>query len=167
MINAISDSSPIGAPTGATPSPIGDNAGTFDAALIAAQKAEERKRQHATELDDIKSKGFSAWVRDKQLEELKEKLRRQVMADMGLNEDSLSRLSAAMREILEQKIQEEVEKRMQEEMAKDQDKEQEKGVTGVAAKTAAAHQPGKNDQQDGKSCPVIPALAWPGGASLF
>lgn len=164
MINAVSNQSLSGVSAGSGSTQQDDDAlaMTFDAALIAARKAESRKQQHATELDSIKSKGFTAWVRDTQIAELKEKLRRQVMADMGLDENQLTRLSAAMRQILEQKIQEEVEKRMQEEMAKNQ-------VEGAAenTKTAALQQPGKNDQQDGKSCPVIPALAWPGGASLF
>lgn len=164
MINAISTQSLAGISAGAeTTPPGGGNTGAFDAALSAAQKAEERKQQHATELESIKSKGFTAWARDSQIEALKEKLRRQVMAEMGLDEDSLPRLSAAMRQILEQKIQEEVDKRLQEEMAKDEDN----GAGGDAKKVAAAQQTGKNDQQDGKSCPVIPALAWPGAASLF
>lgn len=164
MINAISNQSLAGVSAGTGSNQQGDDtvAGAFDAALIAARKAEERKQQHATELDAIKSKGFTAWVRDTQIEELKKKLRSQVMADMGLDEDQLTRLSAVMRQILEQKIQEEVEKRMQEEMAKDQ-----ANGTAEGAKTAAIQQPGKNDPQDGKSCPVIPALSWPGGASLF
>lgn len=135
-------------------------AGPFDAALAAARKAEERRKEHDSELDSIKSKGFSTWVRDQQIEELKKKLRQQVMADMGMDEQSLSQLSATMREILEQKIQEEVEKRMQEEMAKNDDS------PGAQPKTAAAQPAGKNDQQ-GKTCPVIPSLAWPGGPSLF
>lgn len=163
MIDAISTQSLAGAAGGTAPEP-GKATGAFDAALIAAQKAEERKQQHATEMDAIKSKGFTTWARDSQMEALKEKLRRQVMAEMGLDEDSLPRLSNAMREILEQKIQEEVDKRMQEEMAKSQDK----GSDGAAGKTAAvSQQAGKNDQDTGKTCPLIPALAWPGGASLF
>lgn len=133
-------------------------AGGFGAALEAARKAEERRQQHATEMDSIKSKGFSAWVRDSQQEALKEKLRKMVMAEMGVDEDSLSRLSAVMREILEKKIQEEVDRRMQEAAAEQQE---------PGAKTASVTQPqGKNDQ-DGKTCPVIPALSWPGAASLF
>lgn len=163
MIDALSTTSLAGPPAGVGTSPRDSQPGAFDAALAAARKAEERQRQHATEMDSIKSKGFTAWVRDEQIEALKEKLRRQVMADMGLEEDQLAQLSSAMRDILEQKIREEVEKRMEEEMAKDQ-----KDPDGrEAAKTASAQQPGKNDQQDGKTFPVIPALSWPGGPSLF
>lgn len=139
--------------------------GGFNAALDAARKAENARQARASELDSIKSKGFSAWVRDTQIESLKEKLRKQVMADMGLTEDDMSRLSKAMQEILEKKIQEEVDKRMEQETAKMQD-EQNGNKTAKVASATQERQPGKNDQ-DGKSCPVIPALSWPGGASLF
>ncbi|HLO77562.1 MAG TPA: hypothetical protein VK196_13985, partial [Magnetospirillum sp.] len=138
------------------------------AAEKAAQQAEQRKKEHAAEVDAIKSGGFTAWVRDTQIETLKEKLRKQVMADMGIDENSLSHLSSVMRNILEQKIQEEIERRMQEESAKN-DNGKAKGIDQAStkdqpppdqAKIAAAQQTGKNDQ-DGKTCPVIPALVWP------
>lgn len=142
--------------------------GGFDAALEAARKADSARKARTSEVDAIKSKGFSAWVRDTQIEKLKEKLRQQVMAEMGLNDDDLSKLSKVMQEILEKKIQEEVDKRLEQENAKMQD-EQNGGKTakGVAAQhNQQGQQAGKNDQ-DGKSCPVIPALSWPGAASLF
>src|SRR5512145_384349 len=135
--------------------------GGFNAALDAERKAEAAKQARASELDAIKTKGFSTWVRDTQIEKLKEELRKKVMAEMGVDDDSLSKLSSVMREILEKKIQEEVDKRLQEETAKQQD---DKDHTT----TASAQQPqqaGKNNQ-DGKTCPVIPALSWPGAASL-
>ncbi|HTH15211.1 MAG TPA: hypothetical protein VL974_01050 [Magnetospirillum sp.] len=149
MIDALSTITP------ATPKTTGMNT----AALDAARKADERQQQQAAELDAIRSKGFSAWVRDTQVEALKEKLRKQVMAEMGVDADQLNRMTAAMRQILEQKIEQEVEKRVQEEEAKRQDKDQK-----VAH---AAKQPQAKNDQDGKTCPVIPALAWPGAASLF
>lgn len=152
--------------------PITQDSGTggFSAALDAARKAEQRAQQHATELDSIKSKGFSAWVRDTQQEALKEKLRKMVMADMGLDEDSLSRLSGVMREILEKKINEEIEQRMQEMAATDDQDKQKNPVTAAAAtepSNAASAQPVGKKDQDGKTVPVIPALSWPGAASLF
>lgn len=164
MIDAISkqsQSAATGAGTAATGGALGEFGAALSAAQQAAQKAEAQQQQRASELDAIKSKGFSAWVRDTQIEALKEKLRKQVMADMGVDDDSLSRLSAVMREILEKKIQEEVERRMQEESAKNGD-----GTDQDKTKVAATQQMGKKDQ-DGKTCPVIPALSWPGAASLF
>lgn len=159
-----SASSPLTGPTnGSTGSPTNNTA--FNAALQAAQKAEERRQSHASDVDSIKTKGFSAWARDTQIEALKEKLRKQVMADMGVDENSLSRLSSVVREVLEKKIQEEVERRMQEAAAKgDTDKDDKKTV--AQSSVAASAQLGKKDQ-DGKTCPVIPALSWPGAASLF
>lgn len=144
-------------------SPINNTA--FDAALQAAQKEEARRQAHASDMDAIKTKGFSAWARDTQIEALKEKLRKQVMADMGIDDQSLSRLSAVMREVLEKKIQEEVERRMQEAAAETEQSEDGKTATSQSSVTASA-QVGKKDQ-DGKTCPVIPALSWPGAASLF
>jgi membrane peptidoglycan carboxypeptidase len=161
MIDSLtSTASPL---TSATASPASSTKNTaFDAALQATQKAEQRRQNHADEA--IKTGGFTNWVRDTQIEALKEKLRKQVMADMGVDEDSLSRLSAVMREVLEKKIQEEVERRMQEAAAETDKSEAQKG--GVDDKTATVAQVGKKDQ-DGKTCPVIPALSWPGAASLF
>jgi hypothetical protein len=81
------------------------------------------------------------------------------MAEMGVDEQSLSSLSSVMREILEKKIEEEVQKQMEEMSAQDQTQK-----TDLAAQQAA--EPGKNDQ-GGKKSLVIPALSWPGAASLF
>lgn len=137
--------------------------GGFDAALKAAQKADAEKKARASELESIKTKGFSNWVRDTQIEKLKEELRKKVMAEMGVDEHDLSKLSSVMREILEKKIQEEVDKRMEEETAKQQEQNGGK-ITSLTQQ--AQQQTGKNDR-DGKDCPVIPALSWPGGASVF
>lgn len=133
--------------------------GEFSAALEAERKAEQARQARADELAHIRSKGFSAWVRDTQIEALKEKLRKQVMADMGLDEDTLAKLSPVMQQILEQKIQEEVDRRMQEEIAK---AEEARNTTLMAS----AQQTGNNDR-DGKNYPVISAVSWPSGASLF
>lgn len=141
--------------------PASSSSGGFDAALAAARKDEARKQALQGDLDAIRDKGFSAWARDTQIEALKEKLRKQVMAEMGVDEQSLSGLSSVMQDILRKKIEEEVDKRMQEETAKEDGTATRAGPT----QTAAA-QPGK-DGQGGKDCPVIPALSWPGAASLF
>ena len=165
MINSVNQSAAaaLGGTSGGT-TPAVSTGGGFDAALKAAQKAEADRKAHASELESIKTKGFSNWVRDTQMEKLKEELRKRVMAEMGVSEDDLSKLSSVMREILEKKIQEEVDKRMQEETAKQQD-EQNGGKTASLTKQAE-QQTGKNDR-NGKDCPVIPALSWPGGASVF
>lgn len=136
--------------------------GGFSAALQAAQKADERKQHQMDEMEEIKTKGFTAWVRDTQIEALKEKLRQMVMDDMGVDENSLSQLTAAMREILEKKIQEEVDRRMQEAVAEGSPDTRHHAQTAATAAT----QTGKKDQ-DGKTCSVIPALSWPGAASLL
>lgn len=138
--------------------------GAFDAALAAAQKRDAAEQARTSELASIREKGFSAWVRDTQMEKLKEKLREQVMSEMGVDEDSMAQLSPVMQQILEQKIQEEVDKRLQEEQAKQQQQQDGKNQSALAA--AQNSQAGKNDQS-GKDCPVIPALAWPGAASLL
>lgn len=166
MINSINQSAAaaLGDTGGGTSASAVSTGGGFDAALKAAQKTEADKKARASELESIKTKGFSNWVRDTQIEKLKEELRKKVMAEMGVNENDLSKLSSVMREILEKKIQEEVDKRMQEETAKQQD-EQNGGKTASLTKQAE-QQTGKNDR-NGKDCPVIPALSWPGGASVF
>ncbi|MGE5548024.1 MAG: hypothetical protein ACM33T_14055 [Solirubrobacterales bacterium] len=136
----------------------GDGQGTgqsFDAALKAAQKAAQAKDERENELKSIREKGFTNWVRDARIEKLKEELRRTVMAEMGVTAESMNRLDDAARKALEQKIEEEVEKRLAE--------LQEREAKGPHARQ---NQPGKNDQ-GGISCPVIPALAWPGGASIL
>ncbi|HSV29122.1 MAG TPA: hypothetical protein VLL76_06170 [Candidatus Omnitrophota bacterium] len=134
-------------------------ANPFDAALKAAQKAAASEEAHKKEIEAIKQHGFTDWVRDTQIEKLKEELRKKVLAAMGLDEDQLGRMSAAVQQVLEQKIQEEVERQLEEIAAQEQGKGQ--SVVANAAKPV-----GNNDPQ-GKKCPVIPGLAWPGGASVL
>lgn len=152
---------PIGTPSAALPAPAptpsstsGEGGDGFDAALKAAREAAARAEARDNEREAIVEKGFSAWVRDTKMEQLKEKLRRLVMAEMGVDAESLSRLDATMRQILEQKIEAEVQRRMAE-----------ASQEGDGAK--GADQPGKKDRVAGNSCPLVPTLAWPGGASLF
>lgn len=164
MINSINQSAAAAALTADPGTTAASTGSGFDAALAAARKAEADKQARASELESIKTKGFSNWVRDTQMEKLKEELRKKIMAEMGVNDDDLSKLSSVMREILEKKIQEEVDKRMEEETAKQQEGQNGEKVASLSRQ--AEQQTGKNDR-DGKDCPVIPALSWPGGASLF
>lgn len=146
--------SPLGTSTG--------GAGGFDAALQAAQKAQARQQAHESDMDAIKEKGFTAWVRDTRIEKLKEELRKKIMAEMGLDEDSLAKMEPVIQQILEQKIQEEVEKQLQQALKE----EENQGAPGQSVVQQAAAQAGKNDRR-GISCPVIPALMEAGGTSIF
>ena len=159
MINAIDLASP-GAPSAGATKLEEPGAGGFDAALKAAQQAAAREEQRAKEMASIRDKGFTDWVRDTQIEKLKEELRKKVLEAMGLTEDQLAAMAPAIQKILEQKIQEEVERQLQETIAKEQ------GVKAESTVATAAQPAGKIDPQ-GKKCPLIPGLAWPGGASLF
>lgn len=162
MIDAITSKTLTGASTGTTSGTSGDDSPSFDAALKAAQKAEASRQAFESDMDAIKSKGFTTWVRDTQIEQLKQKLREQVMSEMGVDEDSMSKLSSTMQEILQKKIEEEVDRRMQEQQAKDG----QTNGSGTTTTTASTQQTGKKDQ-GGISCPLIPALSWPGGPSVF
>lgn len=145
-----------------------DSTGTgFDAALDAAQKAQARQQAHEDEMATIRDKGFTAWARDTRIEKLKEELRKKVMAEMGLDSDSLSKMESAVQQILKQKIEEEVDKRLEQSLAEE---DQGNGTTTAGQQTANA----QNQQSDsgkkfqgGISCPVIPALMEAGGESLF
>lgn len=136
-------------------------AGSFDAALKAAQAAAARDQERKRDLDSIRDKGFTDWVRDTRIEKLKEELRKKVMAAMGVTEEDMAKMAPAIREILEAKIREAVEQQMQEELAKSQ------GETTGPTAAAAPMAPGKIDPQTGKKVPVIPALIQAGGESLF
>lgn len=165
---------------GLTPLPL-DEAGGFDAALEAAKRAQAKQEASDAQLQSIRDKGFRQWVGEMQLEKLKEELRKKVMSAMGLDEDSLDQLAPAIRQILEQKIQEEVERELEKQMAEKLEgkgsgpggqAESSAGQSNGEAQTASAvpAQPqvstGQNsadeNEQGGKKCPVIPALAWPG-----
>lgn len=152
----------------------GQGGATFGAALEAAQRAAARREQHDREMNAIADKGFTDWARDTQIEKLKEKLRRKIMAQMGLDENSLSLMTPVMQEILQRKIEEELERQLAEAMPDPRDgggrdtprTEAATSPAPAQATPARQDQPGKNDR-DGKTCPVIPVLAWPGGPSLF
>lgn len=133
--------------------------GGFTDALNAATRAARQQEEHRSDLAAIREKGFSDWARDIQIEKLKEELRQRVMAAMGLDENQLSRLNDAMRQILEQKIEDEVERTLQEILAT--------ATEQPGSVAAAAYKPTGNQDTPGKKCPVIPALIWPGGASVL
>jgi hypothetical protein len=165
----------------------------FDAALAAAQRAEAAANARQSEVDEIRKKGFTAWVRDTRIEKLKEELRKKVMAELGVSEDSIATLSSAIRQVLEEKIKAEVEKRLTQLQGNSDansasDSSASSTSTGKegsasARTTLLAAQEGSKPQDNpdpvfnphdedpsgkpGKSCPVIPALSMPGGASLF
>lgn len=126
-------------------------AGTFDDALKAATKAAQRQEEDRRELEAIRQKGFRDWARDAEVAKLKEKLRQMVLAEMGLDEQALGAMEAAVRQVLEQKIADEIERRLSETLA------------GEAERPVHA----ADDQAPGKKCPVIPGLVWPGGASVL
>lgn len=164
MISGIDNDNATIAMTMAT-SPVGASSGGtgFDAALQAAQKAQASQQAHESEMEAIKEKGFTAWVRDTRIEKLKEELRKKIMAEMGLDENSLAKMEPVIQQILEQKIQEEVEKQLQQALKEEEEKQ---GAPGQSVAQRAADQAGKNDRR-GISCPVIPALVDSGGASIF
>ncbi|OJX79344.1 hypothetical protein [Magnetospirillum sp. 64-120] len=166
MISGIDSTSLVGGSSFGT-SATSSQTGGFDAALAAAQKAAARQQAHETEMDAIKEKGFSNWVRDMRIEKLKEELRKKVMAAMGLDEDSMAAMDPMVQKILEQKIQDEVDKQLAQVL---KDEEMKNGGNGQAPSQTVAQQAtaqaGNNDRR-GKTCPVIPALAGAEGVVIF
>ncbi|MCA1908613.1 MAG: hypothetical protein LDL39_09650 [Magnetospirillum sp.] len=163
MVSAIDSSTALAAVSTSSSSTSTEQNGAFGAALAAAQKAAARQQAHESEMDAIKEKGFTNWVRDMRIEKLKEELRKKIMASMGLDEESLAKMEPMIQKILEQKIQEEVEKQLAQVL---KEEEQQNGAPGQSAAQQASAQPGKNDRQ-GKTCPVIPALAGAEGVIIF
>jgi hypothetical protein len=133
--------------------------GGFSAAIEAAQRDADRKASFAAEMQSIHQKGFSNWVRDTQVDNLKEELRRKVMAEMGVDAKSMSTLSASVAAALEKQIEDEVQRRMEEAEREQKDGTKKTAATGQKSSTDAAKQ--------GNDIKVIPALIWPGGASVF
>ena len=163
MISGIDDNTTLSAVTGLTNSGTqGTGGNEFNAALKASQKADARQKAHESEMDAIKEKGFTNWVRDTRIEKLKEELRKKIMAQMGLDEDSLSKMEPVVQQILEQKIQEAVEEQLQQALKE----EEQQNASGQSVAQQTTEQAGKNDRR-GISCPVIPALAQAGGVPIF
>lgn len=143
------------------------SATTFDAAMIAAQKAKAKEEAHQSDMDSIREKGFTDWVRDTRIEKLKEELRKKIMAGMGLDEDSLSKMESVVQQVLRQKIEEAVQQQLDQAMQEEEKAKTGQQQTAQATTTqTSTGQSGKKDQ-DGISCPVIPALMGAGGVSLF
>ncbi|SEH33436.1 hypothetical protein SAMN04244559_01376 [Magnetospirillum fulvum] len=166
----------------------------FSAAVEAANRAAAKKQAQDAEFAEIREKGFTAWVRDTQIEKLKEELRKRIIAEMGLTEDDIATMGSVIRQTLEARIKDEVEKRLATTLAStdsasasnqstssaNDNQSQGSTVTRVAkaASTVLAAQEHatsasptqteeeKKDRQ-GNFGMVIPALAMPGGASLF
>jgi len=197
MIDATQSTTQTAAsPASITMPSIGETGG-FDAALEAERRAQAAAQARQSEIDSIREKGFTNWVRDTRIEKLKEELRKQVMAEMGVTEDSMVGLSAKVRQILEQRIQAEVEKRLAQAETGTGGSTDDGGeaTTGSAGSTAngstasgngtsggrtllAAQEQAQARSPDpvtnprdkdptGKSCPVIPALTMPGPAIVF
>jgi hypothetical protein len=167
MISGIDDNTTVSAVAGLTTSATQGTGGSdFNAALKASQKADARQKAHESEMDAIKEKGFTNWVRDTRIEKLKEELRKKIMAQMGLDEDSLSKMEPVVQQILEQKIQEAVEEQLQQALKEEEQQQQQQGAPGQSVAQQTTEQAGKNDRR-GISCPVIPALAQAGGIPIF
>jgi len=167
----------------------------FGAAVEAANRAAAKKQAQEDELAQIREKGFTAWVRDTQMEKLKEELRKRIMSEMGLTEDDLGKMGSVLRQTLESRIKDEVEKRLASSLASgdntsssdqtasnaNDNQAQGSTVTKVAKaastvlaaqeQTAATSSPTQTEEEkkdrQGSFGMVIPALAMPGGGSLF
>lgn len=157
----------------------------FNAALEVARKEEAREITRKSELEDIRNKGFRAWAGAMQVEQLKKKLREKIMKAMGLSEEDLAKMAPAIQQILEQKIQQEIEQQLEAEMRQQQaeksgeaqgrgtqNAQDSASMSGMASRKTSAIGPETGPSQaepqskNGKKCPVIPALAWPGAPPL-
>lgn len=180
--------------SGTTTSGLSTGSG-FDAAVNAANRAAAKKQAQDNELAQIREKGFTAWVRDTQMEKLKEELRKKIMSEMGLTEDDLGKMGAVLRQTLESQIKDQVEKRLaatlasgesassSDQSASNANDNQAKGstVTKIAKATttvlaaqeqaSATSSPTQTEEEkkdrQGSFGMVIPALAMPGGGSLL
>ncbi|MBI4968966.1 MAG: hypothetical protein HZC25_12690 [Rhodospirillales bacterium] len=172
--------SPIDAVTSSLTAPASTptkaKAGGFDAALDVAQRTAAKREAEAAALQAIRDKGFRAWAGDMQIKKIKEELRKKALAAMGLDEEGLKALGPALRQILEQKIQaeiaEQLEKTLTEQRRQAEQEAQRTGpsqpgtkssdAAGGAVPIVGAANERPNEKKDpGKSCRVIPALAWP------
>jgi len=162
--------------TASASTPTKAKAAGFDAALEAANRAAANRDAEAAELQAIRDQGFRAWAGDMQIKKIKEELRKKALAAMGLDEEGLKALGPALRQILEQKIQaeiaEQLEKALAEQRRQAEDEAQRTGpsqpgtkssdAAGDATPAVGAANERPNERKDpGKSCRVIPALAWP------
>ncbi|CCG40353.1 hypothetical protein [Magnetospirillum molischianum] len=165
--------------------------GKFSAAVEAAKRAAAREQAADDEMAQIRAKGFTAWVRDTQMEKLKEELRKKIMSEMGLTEEDLGKMTATIQQILEARIKEEVEKRLASALAANdsgssskqaasndknsatQDTKVAKAASTVLAaqeQATATSSPTQTEEEkrnrQGNFGMVIPALAMPGSSLL-
>lgn len=71
-----------------------------------------------TDKEYIAKYGLAKYQEVKHIEELKKKIRAQLLSEMGMSEDDL--LASELRKELERKIQQEVQKRLEEQLQKEQ-----------------------------------------------
>jgi len=167
--------------------------GGFDAALAAAQKAAAQKAAQDAEMRTIRDKGFTAYARDTLAENLRQKMRQQALAAMGLDENSLAKLPPTVKNEIEQRIEAAIKLALEQTVgntaaakkgesggSSDSAKTDQRPATAAAAKAADPTPPATVDafgltgqtlpggkKSSGTICPVIPVLAWPGGPSLI
>jgi hypothetical protein len=128
------------------------------------------------------------------MEKLKEELRRKIMSEMGLTDEDLGKMSSVIRQVLEERIKSEIEKRVSSMSGDDGAKTSATSDSSASNDNAQANSSGtkttkstpsvlvaqeeastaalsqteeEKKNRSGTSCLVIPALAMPGGASLF
>jgi hypothetical protein len=92
--------------TDKTPSPA-------DAAKARAEAAAARQK---SDLDEVREKGIYAWAQEKKLEALKEKIEKEMKAEKGLDEGTLSAMSPEERAAVMTSLEAEIAKRVQEVM---------------------------------------------------
>jgi hypothetical protein len=127
MINAIGSMASIGA----TPPSLFPGQSTAPPTPAEAAKAREAAaaaRQKAI-LDEVREKGLYAYAQEQKFEALKEKLRRELMAERGIDDAALSAMNPEQRASAETSLEQEIAKRIQEVM---------RDALGNEAKAAAA-----------------------------
>ena len=77
----------------------------------------------ALPISEILEKGIYEYARERRLEKMRAEIRKQIMAEMGVTEESIAQLDTAARAELLQRIEEEVEQRLQERLRKEREAE--------------------------------------------
>ena len=99
---------------------------TVEAKATTTEVIEDKKRV----IDEIREKGFSAFLEDLKEEQMK-KLREEILRSMGLTEDDLEKMPGEQRAQIEKLIQQEI----QERMAAKSEMNGENGTTVTAVQT--------------------------------
>jgi hypothetical protein len=92
----------------ATP-PLGGQ--STDPATLAAQRAQAKEAARKADIATIKEKGFSTYVAELE-EQKKQEIREKILEAMGLDEDSLAKMSPEERNSIETLISQEIQRRM-------------------------------------------------------